>query len=136
MDLKLPPILLIILKLPSRKLTFSPLKMDGWNRIVSFWGPACFQGRTVSFWEGRWGWPSFGFQFGCFGDSHRNIHHTWIFHAYWANYNDVSRRHPKWWFNKGTSPKSPKNSGLGIILICPECLALNWMMISNFKFGK
>ena len=25
----------------------------------------------------------------------------------WANYNDVSRRHPKWWFNKGTSPKSP-----------------------------
>ena len=26
----------------------------------------------------------------------------------WANYNDVSRGHPKWWFNKGTSPKSPK----------------------------
>ena len=25
----------------------------------------------------------------------------------WANYNDVSRGHPKWWFNKGTSPKSP-----------------------------
>ena len=25
--------------------------------------------------------------------------------------------HPKWWFNKGTSPKSPKHSGLGIILI-------------------
>ena len=24
----------------------------------------------------------------------------------WANYNDVSRGHPKWWFNKGTSPKS------------------------------
>ncbi len=24
-----------------------------------------------------------------------------------TNYNDVSRRHPKWWFNKGTSPKSP-----------------------------
>ena len=43
----------------------------------------------------------------------------------WANYNDVSRGHlEKWWFNKGTSPKSPKNSGLGIILICPE----NWMV--------
>ncbi len=28
---------------------------------------------------------------------------TWV----WANYNDVSRGHPKWWFNKGTSPKSP-----------------------------
>ena len=25
----------------------------------------------------------------------------------WANYNDFSRGHPKWWFNKGTSPKSP-----------------------------
>ena len=23
------------------------------------------------------------------------------------DYNDVSRGHPKWWFNKGTSPKSP-----------------------------
>ena len=28
--------------------------------------------------------------------------------------------HPKWWFNKGTSPKSPKHSGLGIILICND----------------
>ena len=37
----------------------------------------------------------------------------------WANYNDVSRGHPKWWFNKGTSP-NPLNSGLGIILICPD----------------
>ena len=36
-----------------------------------------------------------------------------------ANYNDVKlagNGHPKWWFNKGTSPKSPKHSGLGIIL--------------------
>ena len=24
--------------------------------------------------------------------------------------------------SKGTSPKSPKNSGLGIILICPELM--------------
>ncbi len=31
--------------------TFSP-KMDGWNTIVSFWGPAYFQGQTVSFREG------------------------------------------------------------------------------------
>ena len=28
-----------------------PLKMDGWNTIVSFWGPAYFQVRTVSFRE-------------------------------------------------------------------------------------
>ena len=35
------------------KLTFSSLKMDGWNAIVSFWGQnAYFQGRTVSFREG------------------------------------------------------------------------------------
>ena len=36
-------------KVPPLKLTFSHLKMDGWNTIVSFWGPAYFQGRTVSF---------------------------------------------------------------------------------------
>ena len=29
------------------------LKVDGWNTIVSFWGPAYFQGRTVSFSEGK-----------------------------------------------------------------------------------
>ena len=32
--------------------------MDGWNTIVSFWGPACFQGRTVllvTTWEKTWG---------------------------------------------------------------------------------
>ena len=44
----------------------------------------------------------------------------------WANYNDVSRGHPKWWFNKGTSPKSPKHSGLGIILICPDLKVMFW----------
>ena len=38
----------------SLKLTASlPLKMDGWNTIVSFWGPAYFQGQAVSFGEGR-----------------------------------------------------------------------------------
>ena len=32
---------------PPLKLTASlPLKMDGWTTIVSFWGPACLQGRT------------------------------------------------------------------------------------------
>ena len=30
-------------KLP-RKLTFSHLKMDGWNTRPSFWGPAYFEG--------------------------------------------------------------------------------------------
>ena len=38
----------------------------------------------------------------------------------WANYNDVSRGHLKLWFSKGIPPKSPKDSGLGIILICPD----------------
>ena len=34
--------------LPSLKLTASlHLKMDGWNRIVSFWGPAYFQGQLL-----------------------------------------------------------------------------------------
>ena len=26
------------------KLTFSPLKNSSWKMILSFWGPACFQG--------------------------------------------------------------------------------------------
>ena len=40
------------------------LKMDGWNTIVSFWGPPYFQVRNVSFREGKWrvfkglGWDS------------------------------------------------------------------------------
>ena len=38
----------------------------------------------------------------------------------WANYNDVSRGHLKLWFSKGIPPPNPLNSGLGIILICPE----------------
>ena len=38
----------------SLKLTASlHLKMDGWNMIVSFWGPAYFQVRTVSLRECR-----------------------------------------------------------------------------------
>ncbi len=31
-------------EVPSLKLRFSPLKMDGWKMILSFWGPAYFQG--------------------------------------------------------------------------------------------
>ena len=38
---------------PSLKLPFSHLKMHGRKTIVSFWGPAYFQGRTVSFRESR-----------------------------------------------------------------------------------
>ena len=34
------------------KTNSSHLKMDGWNTIVSFWGPAQFQVRTVRFREG------------------------------------------------------------------------------------
>ncbi len=35
----IPPVmgLFSVIELPSMKLTFSPLKMDGWNTIVSFW---------------------------------------------------------------------------------------------------
>ena len=40
----------------------------------------------------------------------------------WANYNDLSRGHPKWWLSKGIPPKSPKHSGLGIIVICPDLI--------------
>ena len=32
-----------VLRLPSLKLTFSPLKMDGWNTILSYWVLAYFQ---------------------------------------------------------------------------------------------
>ncbi len=38
------------LQLPSLKLTFSHLKMDGWNTSVAFWD-GLFAGRTVSFRE-------------------------------------------------------------------------------------
>ena len=37
--------------IPSLKLTFSHLKMDGWNMIFSFWVSAYFQVGTVSFRE-------------------------------------------------------------------------------------
>ena len=44
--------MMMMMMIPSLKLTFSHLKMDGWHTIVSFWGPAYFQGRkTVSFRE-------------------------------------------------------------------------------------
>ncbi len=33
--------------LPSLKLTLSPLKMDGWNTILSYWVSAHFQGREM-----------------------------------------------------------------------------------------
>jgi len=37
------PSLAISEDLPSLQQTFSPLKMDGWKMILSFWGPAYFQ---------------------------------------------------------------------------------------------
>ena len=37
--------------IPSMKLTFSHLKMDGWNIFFSFGGPAYFQVQVVSFRE-------------------------------------------------------------------------------------
>ena len=43
---------------------------------------------------------------------------------FWAIYNDLSRGHLKWWFSKGI-PQNPLNSGLGIILICPDLNHLN-----------
>ena len=38
-------------ELLSLKLTFLPLKTDGWKTILSYWG-GLFSGRTVSFREG------------------------------------------------------------------------------------
>ena len=35
------------------KFNSSPMKNDGWKTILSFWGPACFQGRTVKLREGN-----------------------------------------------------------------------------------
>ena len=37
----------------------------------------------------------------------------------WTNYSDLSRCHLKWWFSNGIC-QNPLNSGLGIILICPD----------------
>ena len=44
----------------------------------------------------------------------------------WANYNDLSRGHLKWWFSKGIHPKIPLIPGLGIILICPDKIEKEW----------
>ena len=38
-----------------RSLTVRPSKIDAWKMILSFWGPAYFQGRTVKL-PGRIGW--------------------------------------------------------------------------------
>ena len=44
--------------------------------------------------------------------------------------------HPKWWwFSKGSPPKSLKHSGLGIILIHPECLEWNYVYPKVAAFG-
>ena len=40
--------------------------------------------------------------------------------SFWANYSDLSRGHPKWWFSKGIPSKIPLNSGLGIIVVWPD----------------
>ena len=39
--------------------------------------------------------------------------------ANWANYNDLSRGHLQLWLAK-ESPQNLLNSGLGIIVICPD----------------
>ena len=42
--------------------------------------------------------------------------YRWIYHTL----SKLSRPlHFKWWFSKGIPPKSPKNAGLGFIVICP-----------------
>ena len=57
-------------------------------------------------------------------------------HDVWADYNDVSRCHPKWWFNKGTSPKSPKHSGLGIIRqFAQHDVSLSSLFLIIFSFN-
>ena len=53
----------------------------------------------------------------------------------WANYNDLfpPSSHLKLWFSKGIPLKSPKHSGLGIILICPDlCLVVLYQGIRDY----
>ena len=38
-----------LLTFPETNSEWKHLKMDGWNTILSYWGPAYFQGQTVSF---------------------------------------------------------------------------------------
>ena len=52
----------------------------------------------------------------------------------WANYNDLfpPSSHLKLWFSKGIPLKSPKHSGLGTILICPDlCLVVLYLGIRD-----
>ena len=45
---------------------------------------------------------------------------TKILQHLWANYSDLSRGHLNWCFSKGIPSKIPFNSGLRIIVICPD----------------
>ena len=59
----------------------SNLKMDGWNRIVSFWGPAYFQVRfAVSFREGIFMMYSWSLLW------------TWLTHSTGPEYKDLPCR--------------------------------------------
>ena len=43
---------------------------------------------------------------------------------FWANYNDLfpPSSHLKWWFRIREFPQNPLNSGLRVIVICPDML--------------
>ena len=58
---------LSMLYVPSLKLTFSPLKMDGFNTILSYWGRLFSGAKNVGFREGCWkeilfSWTGMGFE--------------------------------------------------------------------------
>ena len=74
---QLPSVLLYGSELPSLKLRFSPLKMDGWKMNFLLFGKAYFQGRTVSFREGN----SYSFP------SLRNISFRRFTMSWWINVN-------------------------------------------------
>ncbi len=61
-------------------------------------------------------------------------HSSIIIHISGQICNDLSRGHPKWWFSKGPIPQNPQNSGLGIIVICPDSYLLQHFPILAHLF--
>ena len=60
---------------------------------------------------------------------HENPASCWDDPDLWANYNDrfPPVGHPKWWFSKGIHPKSPKHSGLEIIVsFAQKCMSFSF----------
>ena len=61
---------------------------------------------------------------------------TWVENSYMSlqtrHVSGQIRGHPKWWFCKGNPLKNAINSGLGIVLICPDVC---WKMLEVYQFS-